>query len=173
MKPLVLLVARIFLGLSFLVFGWAKVSGEPVFGDPAAGAKSFSQFFPQFVQNSLDHGHPFWFWRPVLEVAVRPAPGVFAFCVAWGEFLLGLSLLLGALVVPSAVGGIGLLASIQFCDNPFAREGPLWTKVGGLLEHGSVALLLLILAANGAGRFFGLDGIVFREQGKGPSKSGP
>ncbi|HET6204121.1 MAG TPA: DoxX family membrane protein [Planctomycetota bacterium] len=160
MKPAVLLLARLFLGLSFLLFGWAKVSGKPVFD-----GKPFSQSFEGFVQETLsDKGHPFGFWRPVLEIAVRRAPGVFAFLVGGGELLLGASLLLGALLRFSAIGGIALMASIQFCNNPFAGEGPLWAKVAGLVEHGAVALLLLLLALDGAGRFFGLDQLLSRER---------
>ena len=155
-KTLALLAARLFLGFAFLVFGWTKVSGDPVFE-----GKTFSQFFPQFVQNSLQ-GHPFHFWRPVLQVFVEPHAGLFAAAVAWGEFLLGASLLLGALVSFSAVGGILLMASIQFCSSPFAGERPLSERVGGLLESGAVALVLLLLAVFGAGRPVGVDAWLFR-----------
>ncbi|MGH7150183.1 MAG: DoxX family membrane protein [Planctomycetota bacterium] len=169
MKQALLLLARLFLGGSFLVFGLAKVSGEPLFD-----GKPYSESFAGYVQETLsEEGHPVGLWRPVLQWVVRPFPGPFAALVAWGELLLGLSLLLGALVTFGALGGILLMAGLQLSENPLGGGGPLWTKVAGFLEPGCVALVLAFLAVHGAGRFVGLDAILFRKGGRPPPRPIP
>ncbi len=162
MKQALLLLARLFLGGSFLVLGLAKVSGDPIFD-----GKPYPESFSGYVQDTLsEDGHPVGLWRPVLQWVVQPFPGPFAALVGWGEVLLGLSLLLGALVTFGAIWGIFLMTVLQLCENPFGGGGPLWTKVAGLLGHGCVALVLAFLAVHGAGRFVGLDAVLFRRGGK-------
>ena len=159
MKDVALLVARLYLGLHFLVLGWAKVSGDPVFD-----GKPFPESFAEFVQNALDKGVAFHLWRPVLEGWIKPHAPVFAGIVGWTELSVGVSLLLGALVTFSAIGGIAVMTVNQLCSSPFRASIPLWLRFASVLVYVAVALLLTILAVHGAGRIYGLDRFILPER---------
>lgn len=128
---------RIATGIMFVRASWGKVT-------------SWGGFTPEgFVQRNLEEGNAFGFMVPFLENVVLKMPGVFGILVAWGELLLGLALILGALTRLSAFFGIVMMFSF------------LWTK--GLTfwaANNYDAMWILILATLmfcGAGRVLGVD----------------
>lgn len=163
MKAVTLLLTRLLLGGAFLIFGWTKVSGAPAFGS----GQSFAEYFPGYVGRALAQDLPVSFWTPVLEYVHSNAAAV-ALAVGWGELLLGICLVLGAFVPLAAVGGILLVAATQLSANPLTRDAPLWVRTRDLLDHVSVALLLLVVAVGGAGRVLGLDAFFFGRKKKAP-----
>ena len=165
MQSFLIALCRITVGGMFLVFGSSKI-----FQPTAFGGKSFVEFFPGFVQEAVTTGHPYFFWKPVLESVVLPNAALFAWAVAVGEFLLGISLVLGWFTRLSAFFGFLLLASIHFCKNPFATAGPFWSQVGGTLEQLPLALLLVVFVATSAGQTLGLDGLKKRAKAKAMEK---
>lgn len=152
MQGLLIAIARILTGFVFLVIGFSKV-----FLPATVMGKSFVEFFPSFVQQTLTSGHPYPFWRPMLEHIVAPHPTLFAYAVGIGEFVLGLSLLLGFFTRLSSFFGIALMFSIHFNENPFASAEPFASQLGKLLPHLSLILLFLMFVATNAGATLGLD----------------
>jgi thiosulfate dehydrogenase [quinone] large subunit len=94
--PITLL--RIYTGVFFLKYGWGKIT-NPNFVDGLAG----------FVSGNLDKA--FGFMRPFLESVVLPHKGVFAVMVGWGEFLVGLSLVVGLATRWSSIAGALMMAA--------------------------------------------------------------
>jgi uncharacterized membrane protein YphA (DoxX/SURF4 family) len=169
MRGFALLLSRLLLGGAFLIFGWTKVSGKAAFGVN----QSFAEFFPGYVARALDQGLVVSFWRPVLEF-VHANAGATALVVSWAELLVGVCLVLGAFVPLAALGGFLLVVAAQLSASPFAQDAPLWVKARDLLDHASVALLLLLVATGGAGRVLGVDAFFFpRQAGPKPARDAP
>jgi len=132
--PITLL--RIYTGVFFLKFGWGKIT-NPNFVDGLAG----------FVSGNLDNA--FGFMRPFLESVVLPNKGVFAGMVGWGEFLIGIALILGLATRWASIAGALMVAAFWF------------TKGQGFLDaqnHDAVwFVIFVVLAAVHAGRAHSLD----------------
>ena len=132
--PITLL--RIYTGVFFLKYGWGKIT-NPNFADGLAG----------FVSGNLDKA--FGFVRPFLESVVLPNKGIFAVMVGWGEFLIGLSLVVGLATRWSSIAGALMMAAFWF------------TKGQGFLDaqnHDAIwFVIFIVLAAVHAGRAHSLD----------------
>ena len=132
--PITLL--RIYTGVFFLKFGWGKIT-NPNFVDGLAG----------FVSGNLDNA--FGFMRPFLESVVLSNKGVFAGMVGWGEFLIGIALILGLATRWASIAGALMVAAFWF------------TKGQGFLDaqnHDAVwFVIFVVLAAVHAGRAHSLD----------------
>ena len=96
-----LVLVRIAVGFILLLAGWHKVSGG-VSPDLVLGTREAISKAPGIVR---------W-WG---ENVVLPHPSLFANLIAWGEFLGGLALFLGAFTRPA-----GLLVAFQFANFYFA-----------------------------------------------------
>jgi len=132
--PITLL--RVYTGVFFLYYGFGKIR-NPDFADGLAG----------FVSGNLDKC--FGFIRPFLESVVLPNNGIFAFLVAWGEFLIGGALIVGLATRYASIAGALLVAAFWF------------TKGQGFLaaqNHDSIwFVIFVVLAAIHAGRMHSLD----------------
>lgn len=131
-----LTVLRLILGWSFLTAGWGKITG----GFDASG----------FLQNAIanpvarDGEMVYGWWVSFLEGFALPNVGLFNFLVAWGEFLVGLGLILGCLTTAAAF--FGLVMNFSF-------------MLSGTVSHNPTDILMgVLIAAAGmnAGKF-GLD----------------
>ena len=132
--PIVLL--RIYTGVFFLKYGFGKLTRDD-FADGLAG----------FVSSNLDNS--FGFFRPFLESVVLPNKGVFAFLVAFGEFAIGIALIIGLATRYAAAAGAVMVASFWF------------TKGQGILDaqnHDMIWLVIfIVLAGLHAGRVVSVD----------------
>ena len=132
--PITLL--RVYTGVFFLYYGFGKVR-NPNFADGLAG----------FVNGRLEES--FGFMRPFLESVVLPNKGLFAFLVAWGEFAIGLALILGLATRWAAAAGALMVAAFWF------------TKGQGFLDaqnHDAIwFVIFVVLASVHAGRAHSLD----------------
>lgn len=132
--PIVLL--RIYTGVFFLKYGFGKLTRDD-FADGLAG----------FVSSNLENS--FGFFRPFLESVVLPNKGVFAFLVAFGEFAVGIALIVGLATRYAAAAGAVMVASFWF------------TKGQGILDaqnHDMIWLVIfIVLAGLHAGRVMSLD----------------
>lgn len=132
----ILAVFRLYLGYSFLTAGWGKITGG---GFDASG----------FIQGAIGNAtgeHPAvqsW-WASFLEGVALPNAGLFSFLVQWGEFLVGISLILGIFTTFGALMGI----SMNFA---FLFSGTVSTNA----QMVALAIFILVAGAN-AGKF-GLD----------------
>ena len=132
--PIVLL--RVYTGVFFLKYGFGKLSRDN-FADGLAG----------FVNGNLDNS--FGFFRPFLESVVLPNKGVFAFLVAFGEFAVGIALIVGLATRYAAAAGALMVASFWFA------------KGQGFLDaqnHDAIWLVIfIVLGGLHAGRVLSID----------------
>lgn len=132
--PIALL--RVYTGVFFLIYGWGKIR-NPEFENGLAG----------FVTGNLDKA--FGFFRPFLESVVLPNKGLFAVMVGWGEFLIGITLIVGLATRWASVAGALMVAAFWF------------TKGQGFfsaMNHDSIwFMIFIVLATVHAGRAYSLD----------------
>lgn len=91
----VLTVVRIYLGWAWMTAGWGKITG----GFDASG------FLGGAVGNPVmgpDGGAVYGWWVSFLESFAIPNAGLFNFLIPWGEFLVGLGLILGCFTTAAA-----------------------------------------------------------------------
>ncbi|MFC4401833.1 DoxX family protein [Gracilibacillus xinjiangensis] len=131
----VLAIIRIYLGYEWMTAGWGKITG----GFDAEG----------FIQGAIDKAAgdqpavQSW-WAAFLESIALPGANVFTYLVMWGEFLVGVALILGVLTNFAALMGI-------IMNFAFLFSGTVSTN--GLMI---LLTLFLLVAGYNAGRF-GLD----------------
>ena len=132
--PITLL--RVYTGVFFLYYGFGKLR-NPNFADGLAG----------FVSSRLEESHGFM--RPFLESVVLPNKGLFAFLVSWGEFTIGIALIMGLATRWASVAGAVMVAAFWF------------TKGQGFLDaqnHDVIwFVIFVVLASVHAGRAHSLD----------------
>ncbi|WP_196427296.1 DoxX family membrane protein [Paenibacillus woosongensis] len=94
-----LLLIRCYLGWKWLTAGWMKLTAPQPFDSTGylQNAVANSKGENPIVQD--------W-WGSILETAVIPQVEIFNFLVPWGEFLVGLALLLGVFTVFAASAGV-------------------------------------------------------------------
>ncbi|MCB1842418.1 MAG: DoxX family protein [Halioglobus sp.] len=130
-------VLRVYTGVFFAFHGLGKLRGH-----------NFAEGLAGFVNGSLESS--FSFYRPFLESMVLAHSALFAVLVAWGEFALGVALVLGFATRYAAFGGALMVANFWFA------KGQGWLAGD---NHDVIWLaILLVLALVPAGRIAGLDG---------------
>lgn len=139
MGRLSIVIARMFLGICFLVFGGNKVFGGEFMAKGSLAAWS---------QKQIAEGHVFAFFRPFLETVVIPNDRLFAIAVAFGEFALGIALVAGVMLRPAGVLGILLVACIALSSTAPPAGATFSMILGGALQFAALACLLFIFAAN-------------------------
>jgi uncharacterized membrane protein YphA (DoxX/SURF4 family) len=133
--PIVLL--RVYAGIFFLKYGTGKVQRGKDFAEGLAG----------FVSSNLENC--FGFFRPFLESVVLPNKLLFAYLVAWGELLIGITLILGLATRYAAIAGAVMVSAFWF------TKGQAFLAAQ---NQDSIWLMIFILIAGvHAGRVFGLD----------------
>lgn len=130
----ILTLLRVYIGWQWLTAGWGKIAGAEPFDasgylNGVVGNETVMETYPTY--------HAF------IETFALPNAGMFSFMVAWGEFLVGLGLILGVLTTAAAFFGIMMNFAFMFAgtvsSNPFL-----------------VLLTIFILAAGyNAGKFGG------------------
>ncbi|KAB8131036.1 DoxX family protein [Gracilibacillus oryzae] len=134
-----LAIIRIYLGYQWMTGGWGKITG---------GGFDASGFLQGAVEKaSGDHPAVQGWWAAFLENVAIPGADIFTFLVMWGEFLVGIALILGIFTNFAALMGI-------IMNFAFVLSGTVST-------NGQMILLtaFLLVAGYNAGRF-GLDRFV-------------
>src|SRR5260370_10155174 len=121
---------RIAVGIFFVIFGQYKV---------------FSTQFTlhggfQFWINKFLKGGAYPFVVPVLRGFVLPHATSIAFLVAYGEFAIGLALLLGILVRSASLFGLIFMLTMLFSSDYPGAAAPFWQFFGPILTHSVFAL---------------------------------
>jgi thiosulfate dehydrogenase [quinone] large subunit len=132
--PIALL--RIYVGVSFFEQAWARYQGDYLVQPKLAAA--IAEWAPS-------SSAPDWY-KDFLDQVVVPHWQLFAYCVVYFGFLVGLSLILGFFVRPVAV--LAAIVTINFIYN----SGPDMVDL-----HKLHLVVFLTLAWLGAGRCLGLD----------------
>jgi uncharacterized membrane protein YphA (DoxX/SURF4 family) len=141
-------VVRIATGIIFLFFGEYKIVG------PAFAYGGFEVWIHQFVDKDMAVG----FYKAFLIKFVLVHPVVCARIVGWGEFAIGLSLVLGIFVQPASVAGaihmISLALATWYAPGHGARQ---WRYFGANLDHIPLLFLFAIFYAARAVDVWGFD----------------
>ncbi len=131
-----LVVLRVYTGVYFLYYGLGKLRSD-----------NFVDGMVSFLNSQLESS--FGIYRPFLESVVLPNPSLFAFLVAWGEFTVGVALILGLATRYAAIVGAFMMVNFWFA------------KGQGLLDaqnHDVIWLIIfIVLAGLHAGRVMSLD----------------
>jgi thiosulfate dehydrogenase [quinone] large subunit len=127
-----LVFLRIFLGLVFLLAGWAKLQTSPP---------------PNFLAG-VPRGTGYPAYEEVFGRVVLPHVEFIATAVTWSQMLVGIALLLGLLTRLSAI-----LALILAVNSILAT---------GTVQEAGYAAIAIALLIGAAGRTFGLDGMLAR-----------
>lgn len=137
------LAVRLYVGWAWLEAGWGKLHA-PAWTGEQAGASLTG--FVQGAFNRMGGAHPDvqgWYGS-FLEHMVLPHVAVWSHVVAWGEFLVGLGLILGAFTGIAAF--FGLFMNLNFLLAGAVSTNPILLILG----------VFLVLAWRVAG-FWGLD----------------
>src|SRR5579863_8776581 len=121
---------RIAVGILFLIFGQYKV-----FGTQFTLHGGFQFWINKFLE---DGAYPFMV--PVLRGFVLPHATPIAFLVAYGEFAIGVALVIGVCVRPASCFGLLYMLSLLFSSNYPGAHAPLWQYFGASLDHSVLAL---------------------------------
>jgi thiosulfate dehydrogenase (quinone) large subunit len=124
---------RIGVGLFFLIFGEYKVFGTQF---------TLHGGFQFWINKFLEQG-AYPFMAPILRGFVLPHATAIAFLVAYGEFAIGLALVLGLLVRPASLGGLLLMLTLLFSSDHPGPAAPFWQYFGASLSHSVFALCFL------------------------------
>ena len=145
----VLALVRVAVGVIFLFFAEYKIVGsEFVHGG-----------FQKYIGAYVDQYQVVGWLRPILAGWVLPHAFLWARIVAWGELLIGVSLVLGWWVRLSSFFGMLYMLALT-CSTWFApgHNVPYWRYLGNNLDHIPLLMLFVIFFAFRAGSTWGLDG---------------
>jgi len=129
-SSIILTLFRLYLGYTFLTHGFEKISG----GFDASG------FLQGVVKNP---GVESW-WASFLGGVAIPNVELFNVLVPWGEFLVGLGLILGCLTTAAAF--FGVVMNVSFLFSGVANPNALMVLLG----------IFILVAGTNAGKI-GLD----------------
>jgi thiosulfate dehydrogenase (quinone) large subunit len=141
-----LTLLRIYLGMVFLLSAWPKVKGD------------FTPSLLVFLERAGQTAHPFY--QDFMNRVLVPNTPILGGLVAWGELLVGMTLLLGLLTRLSAM--VALLLSL---NSMLAQGAWLWTPSSPDAAFACIALALTIGAA---GRTLGVDTFLARRWPRSP-----
>lgn len=94
-----LTIIRLYVGWQWLHAGWGKITADEAFD-----AKGF--LMGAVKKASGDHPAVQQWWATFLDNVAIPSSGLFSFLVSWGEFLVGLGLILGCFTTFAALMGV-------------------------------------------------------------------
>jgi thiosulfate dehydrogenase (quinone) large subunit len=129
-SSIILTIFRLYLGYTFLTHGWEKIRG----GFDASG------FLQGVVKNPGVEG---W-WASFLGGVALPNVELFNVLVPWGEFLVGLGLIVGCLTTAAAF--FGVVMNFSFLFSGVANPNALMALLG----------VFILVAGTNAGKM-GLD----------------
>lgn len=134
----ILTILRVYLGWEFLTAGWEKLTGPKAFS--AAGFLTHSISNP-VVGPTKAVVYPTF--NAFLKDFALPHVGLFNFLVPWGEFLVGLGLILGTLTTAAIF--FGMLMNFMYMFAGTVSSNPMDILIG----------IFIIVAGFNAGRFGG------------------
>lgn len=141
-----LAVLRIGVGIFFLIFGEYKV-----FGTQFTLHGGFQYWINRFLE-----GGAYPFMEPVLRNFVLPHGTAIAFVVAYGEFAIGIALILGVLLRPASLCGLMYMFTLLFSSDYPGANAAFWRYFGGSLSHSVLALCFLVFLLGQSARTWSL-----------------
>lgn len=135
---------RVAVGVFFFLFGEYKV-----FGTQFTLGGGFLGYITRYISRGA---YPFMV--SVLQNSIVPHEKLFAFFVAYGEFAIGLGLILGILTRSASVGGLALMLAMLFSADYPGANAAFWQYFGASLNHSIFALCFLAFIFGHADRAF-------------------
>lgn len=126
-----LALLRIGVGLFFLIFAQYKILSTQF---------TLHGGFQFWINRFLTEGGAYPFMISILRDFVLPHSTPIAFLVAYGEFAIGLALILGVFVRPASVAGLIYMLTLLFASDYPGSSAPLWQYFGASLSHSVFAL---------------------------------
>ena len=134
-----LLVARVGVGIFFIVFGEYKVFGSEF------ARTGFTHYLEGFIQQTA-----VGFYRPVLSHVILPHVVFFGYLVGVVELFIGVSLILGVFVRVASVIGMLHMVSLTLATWWGPGHGvPVWRYFGSELDHVPLLFLFMIFFSAG------------------------
>lgn len=143
---------RIAVGVLFLIFGQYKI-----FGAQFTLGGGFQFWINRFLE---DGAYPFMV--PVLRNFVLPHATPIAFLVAYGEFAIGLALVLGIVVRAAGLGGLIYMFILLLSSDYPGPNAEFWQYFGASLSHSVLALCFAALALGDADRALSIRPLLAR-----------
>ena len=137
------LIVRLYVGYAWLSAGWHKI-GESVWTGSEAGAAVRGFVARSLEKTGGDHPDVATWYAWFLENVVSPNADIFAHVIAYGEFLVGIALIIGVFVGIAAF--FGLFMNLNFLLAGTVSSNPILFTLA----------ILLILAWRVAG-YYGMD----------------
>lgn len=133
---MVVALVRIILGYEWVTSAWGKITGG---GFDATG------YLTNVITNPVAKGDEILYptYNAFIEHVALPCVDVINFLIPWGEFLVGIGLILGVLTLPAAF--FGLLMNFMFMFAGTVSVNPYMILLG----------FIVMLAAGNAGKFGG------------------
>jgi uncharacterized membrane protein YphA (DoxX/SURF4 family) len=129
-----LALLRICVGLFFLIFAQYKILSTQF---------TLHGGFQFWINKFLTEGSAYPFMVSLLRDFVLPHATPIAFLVAYGEFAIGLALLLGVFVRPASAFALLFMLTLLFSSDYPGSSAPLWQYFGASLSHSVFALCFL------------------------------
>jgi thiosulfate dehydrogenase (quinone) large subunit len=142
-----LAVLRIGVGLFFLIFAQYKILGTQF---------TLHGGFQFWINKFLSEGGAYPFMEPILRGFVLAHATAIAFLVAYGEFAIGLALVLGVFVRAASVAGFVFMLTLLFASDYPGAAAPLWQYFGASLSHSVFALCFVTFLVGDAGAVWSL-----------------
>lgn len=152
---------RISVGALFLIFGQYKVFGTQF---------TLGGGFQYWINGFLTEGAAYPFMAPVLRDFVLAHATAIAFLVAYGEFAIGVSLVLGILVRPASVCGLIYMLALLFASNYPGEHAAFWQYFGAALNHLVFAFCFTAFALGNAEEALSLRAYLARRRGTGSNE---
>lgn len=129
-------IVRIVLGYQWITSSWGKITG---------GEFTAAGYLQNVVTNPVAKGDEVLYpvYNAFIEHVALPNVGIIDFILPWGEFLVGVGLVLGVLTLPAAF--FGLLMNFMFMFAGTVSTNPYMILLG----------FIVMLAAGNAGKFGG------------------
>ncbi len=144
-----LALLRISVGILFQIFGQYKVFGT---------AFTLHGGFQFWINKFLDGG-AYSFMAPVLRGFVLPHATSIAFLVAYGEFAIGLALVLGILVRSASFCGLIFMLTLLFSSDYPGVGAAFWQYFGASLSHSVFALCFVAFLAGRADSVWSVEAL--------------
>jgi uncharacterized membrane protein YphA (DoxX/SURF4 family) len=137
---------RIAIGIFFVVFGQYKV-----FGSQFTSGGGFKSYIERYIS-----GRAYPFIVPLLQNSILPHQKLFAYLVAYGEFAIGLGLVLGILTRTASIWGLLLMLAMLFSSDYPGAGAPFWQYFGASLNQSIFALCFTAFIFGNADRALAL-----------------
>jgi uncharacterized membrane protein YphA (DoxX/SURF4 family) len=135
-NAMALALLRIAVGFFFVIFGQYKIFGT---GFVHSG---FRDYVEGFIHNGA---YPFMV--PVLRWILAHAPIFMALAVGYGEFLIGIALLIGVLSRVASLFGCALMLAMWLSGGYPGPHAAFWMYWGASLNWSIFAICFVVLAA--------------------------